>query len=92
MAKAKRKRGGGSTRPDLEARAQDILENGIILDLGSNRFRVSSQSQKNRFYDVGFLDVCKCSFPYNIHGHGYCKHAIAVSCNTHRADYNRREF
>ena len=71
-------RGNGSSRGKLEERASVILERGVILHLGMNRFRVSSQSRTDRYYDVSFLDAWRCTCPYHSAGRGDCKHIIAV--------------
>ena len=63
---------------DLENRACQIIQSGPILDLKHNRFKVPSQSEKDKYYAVNFLDSWKCTCAYHISGHGDCKHIIAV--------------
>ena len=75
---AKRRR--GSTQQALDARGEDIARDGAILDIGSNRYLVSSQSVVHAFYDVGFgPDGWRCSCPYHLHGSRRCKHIRAVA-------------
>ncbi len=68
----------GSPRRDLEKRARQIVRRGIILDLGSNVFRVSSQSQKHRYCEVRFPGDWSCDCAYHAMRHADCKHIMAV--------------
>ena len=63
---------------NLEKRACQIIQSGSVLDLKHNRFKVPSQSETDKYYDVSFLDSWKCTCAYHINGHGDCKHIIAV--------------
>lgn len=55
------------------------MQGGIILDLGSGRYRVSSQSRPDSYYEVTVMDNCwKCTCPYHTHGNRRCKHVCAV--------------
>ena len=50
-----------------------------ILDIGSARYKVSSQSVADAFYDVSFgPDGWRCTCPYHLHGNRRCKHIRAV--------------
>ena len=63
----------------LEARGREIAQNGIILDIGSGRYRVSSQSVADAFYDVSFgPDGWRCTCRYHLYGKRRCKHIRAV--------------
>ena len=50
MAKHRR----GSTRQAPDARGEDMARDGTVLDIGFNRYLVSSQSVVHAFYDVVF--------------------------------------
>ena len=79
MQKQKRATRNGSQK--LQERACEIVMDGIILDLGLGRYRVSSQSELKKFYDVTLtVDNCwKCSCPYHVNRKGAaCKHIMAV--------------
>ena len=57
-----------------------IIQNGMILDIGSARYRVSSQSVIHAHYDVTYgANGWRCSCPYHINGHRRCKHIRAVA-------------
>ena len=74
---ARRRR--GSSQQVLEARGREIAQNGIILDIGSGRYRVSSQSVADAFYDVSFgPDGWRCTCRYHLYGKRRCKHIRAV--------------
>ena len=74
---ARRRR--GSSQQVLESRGREIVQNGTVLDIGSNRYRVSSQSVADAFYDVSFgPDGWGCTCPYHLHGERRCKHIRAV--------------
>ena len=45
----------------MEDGACQIIQSGFVLDLKHNRFKVPSQSEKNKYYDVSFLDSWKCT-------------------------------
>ncbi len=45
---------GGSSQQVLDARGKEIVRSGTILDIGSARHKVSSQSLADAFYDVSF--------------------------------------
>ena len=52
----------------------------MILDIGSMRYLVSSQSVADAHYDVAFgRDGWWCSCPYNLYGNRRCKHIRAVA-------------
>ncbi len=38
----------------MNAHAEETIQNGVILDIGSMRYRVSSQSVIHTYYDVTF--------------------------------------
>ena len=46
---------------NLEDKACQIIQSGSILYLKHNRFKVPSQSEKDKYYDVSFLDSWKCT-------------------------------
>ena len=78
--RARRRRKRGSDQKSITGRGVQIAESGLILDLGSGRYKVSSQSVPGAFYDVTVTDhVWKCTCPYHARGRGRrCKHAAAV--------------
>ena len=62
-----KRRRKGSTQEALDARGGDIARDGIVLDLGSNRYKVSSQSVPDAYYEVTVMHVCwKCTCPYHV--------------------------
>ena len=70
---------GGSSQQVLDARGKEIVRSGTILDIGSARCKVSSQSVADAFYDVSFgPDGWRCTCPYHLHGNRRCKHIRAV--------------
>ena len=70
---------GGSSQQVLDARGKEIVRSGTILDIGSARYKVSSQSVADAFYDVSFgPDGWRCTCPYHLHGNRRCKHIRAV--------------
>lgn len=72
-------RSRGSAREDLDARSREIIRTGVILDLGSGRYMVSSQSKPGSYYEVTVTDNCwRCTCPYHVHGNRRCKHVGAV--------------
>ena len=76
----KKRRGNGSAVSLLNARAEDIIQNGMILDASSMRYRMSSRSVIHTYYDV----TCgengwRCSCPHHINGDRRCKHIRAVA-------------
>ena len=76
----KKRHGNGSAVALLNARAEEIIQNGMILDIGSARYRVSSQSVIHTYYDVTYgANGWRCSCPYHINGHRRCKHVRAVA-------------
>ena len=78
MTRHKRRR-KGSTQEALDARGGDIARDGIVLDLGSNRYKVSSQSVPDAYYEVTVMDGCwKCTCPYHVRRGDRCKHIRAV--------------
>ena len=85
--KTKGRTKNGSPRCNLEKKAQQIIIYGVILDLGHGRFKVSSQSQNQKFYDVCFLDDWSCTYPYHINRHTNCKHIIAIQCLVMKVPY-----
>ena len=72
------KRSGGSPRTVLEQRAEDIVANNPILYLKNNRYKVESQSEPGKYYDVNYLDDWSCTCTYHAKRHTYCKHIIAA--------------
>ena len=79
MKKKKRLQHRGSQK--LLQRACEIIRDGVILDLGSGRYRVLSQTEPDMFYDVTLtVDSCwRCSCAYHLKRKGsMCKHIIAV--------------
>ena len=55
---------GGSSQQVLDARGKEIVRSGTILDIGSARYKVSSQSVADAFYDVSFgPDGWRCTCP-----------------------------
>ena len=73
------KRGNGSPKQELENRAKEIIQNKNILDIGSDRYKVESQSVDNAFYEVTFGENgWKCTCPYHIYGIRKCKHIYAM--------------
>ena len=73
------RRRGGSSQQVLDARGKEIVRSGTILDIGSARYKVSSQSVADAFYDVSFgPDGWRCTCPYHLHGNRRCKHIRAV--------------
>ena len=57
MARHKRRR-NGSAQGALDARGGDIAPDDVVLDLGSNRYKVSSQSVPYAYYGVTVMYVC----------------------------------
>ena len=79
MGRKKKKRvKNGSPRRDLEARAEEIIDKGVVVSLGNDRFWVAAQSKSGRGYEVTFLEDWKCSCAYHVKRHTDCKHIIAV--------------
>ena len=72
------KRYKGTPRAELEQRAEEILGNCLILYLRNNRYKVESQSEPGKFYEVCFLEDWSCTCPYHAKRHSDCKHIIAV--------------
>ena len=73
------KRGNGSSKQELENCAKEIIQNKKIIDIKSDRYKVESQSQDDKFYDVSFGESgWKCSCRYHIHGKRKCKHIYAI--------------
>ncbi len=69
----------GSSQQVLEARSKEIVQSATILDLGSFRYKVSSQSVADTFYDISFgPDGWRCTCPYHLYGKRRCKHIRAV--------------
>ncbi len=78
MTRHKRRR-KGSTQEALDARGGDIARDGVVLDLGLNRYKVSSQSVPDAYYEVTVMHVCwKCTCPYHVRRGDRCKHVRAV--------------
>ena len=80
VAKKKKRVKNGSPRHVLETKAKQIVNDGMILDLGHGRFKVSSQTHEEKYYDVCFLDGWSCTCEYHQNRHADCKHIIAVQC------------
>lgn len=80
------KKSVGSQRTVLEQRAEDIVANNRILDIKNNRYKVESQSEIGKYYDVNFLDDWSCTCPYNSKRHTDCKHIIAVQMVVMKVD------
>ena len=76
----KRHKGNRSTSKELmDVRSENIALNDIILGLGSGRYKVSSQSESDLYYDVTVMDNSwKCTCPYFVHRNYSCKHIGAV--------------
>ncbi len=72
-----RRKGSAQEAPD--ARGGDIVRDGVVLDLGSNRYKVSSQSVPDAYYEVTAMDGCwKRACPYHVRRDDRCKHMRAV--------------
>ena len=72
-------RRNGSSKEKLDARSKEIVQDGIILDTGSGRYMVTSQSKQDSYYEVTVMDNCwRCTCSYHIHGNRKCKHIGAV--------------
>ena len=52
MTAQKKTRRRGSFQNDIDERGKSIIQWGVVLDLGSGRYKVSSQSVVDAFYDV----------------------------------------
>ena len=79
MATQKKTRRKGSSQKDIDERGKSIIQGGVVLDLGHGRYKVSSQSVADAFYDVTVTDNCwRCTCAYHIHGNRRCKHISAV--------------
>ena len=48
------RRHGGSSQQVLESCDKEIVRSGTILDIGSTKYKVPSQSVADAFYDVSF--------------------------------------
>ena len=48
------KRHRGSSEQVLESKSKEIVQDGVILDSSSDRYKVSSQLVADAFYDVSF--------------------------------------
>ena len=88
------RRHGGSSQQVLDARGKEIVRSGTILDIGSAKYKVSSQSVADAFYDVSFgPDGWRCTCQYHLHGARRCKHIRAVygtiMCERRLADERR---
>lgn len=68
----------GSARAVPERRAGEIAAGGLVLDLKNGRYRVESQSEPGKYYDVNLLDDWTCTCPYHVKRRTDCKHIIAV--------------
>ena len=79
MVTQKKPRRKGSSQKDIDERGKSIIQGGVVLDLGHGRYKVSSQSVADAFYDVTVTDNCwRCTCAYHIHGNRRCKHISAV--------------
>ena len=76
----KKRRGNGPTVSLLSARSEDIIQNGMIPDTGSMRYRVSSRSVIHTHCDATYGENgWRCSCPYHINGNRRCKRIRAVA-------------
>ena len=62
----------------IMARAMQIHADGRIMRTGKNQFRVPSQSQSGKYYDVIISDSSRCTCAYHTKTHEDCKHIIAA--------------
>lgn len=82
----------GSTREELDARGKDVVQKGVILDLGSGRYMVSSCSKPDSYYEVTVINNCwRCTGPYYVHGNRRCKHISAVQPLVERIHTSKRD-
>ena len=80
------------TREELDARGKDIVQKGVILDLGSGRYMASSCSKPGLYYEVTVTDNCwRCTCPYHVHGNRHCKHIGAVQPLVERIHKSERD-
>ena len=72
----------------IRARAMQIHADGRLMRTGKNRFRVPSQSQSGKYYDVIISDSSRCTCTYHTKTHEDCKHIIAAGheCEEERKD------
>ena len=76
----KKRRGNGSAVSLLNPRAEDIIQNGMIPDTGSMRYRVPSRSAIHAHHGMACGENgWRCSCPYHTNGNRRCKHIRAVA-------------
>ena len=58
MVTQKKPRRRGSSQNDIDERGKNIIQGGVVLDLGSGMYKASSPSVDDAFYDVPDTDNC----------------------------------
>ena len=80
-------------RQSVIQRAKEVLADCIMLDLKEGRYKVESQSQKDKFYDVTTLEgKWGCTCKYHISGRKrHCKHIVAVQMVIMRSEAEKQD-